>query len=120
MRAAQTLDQMVAFRLLQGVFGAPLVPMSQAILLDSYPRERHGSAMAIWGVGVMVGPILGPMLGGWLTGILQLALGLHINVPIGIAVVAGLIVALTESEPADMRFDWMGFITLSLAVGRCR
>ena len=55
---AQTLGQMVIFRLLQGVFGAALVPMSQAILLDSYPREKHGSAMAIWGVGVMVGPIL--------------------------------------------------------------
>ena len=61
--AAQTLGQMVVFRLLQGVFGAALVPMSQAILLDSYPREKHGSAMAIWGVGVMVGLILGPMLG---------------------------------------------------------
>ncbi|MCC2109091.1 MAG: MFS transporter, partial [Hyphomicrobiales bacterium] len=57
--AAQTLGQMVIFRLLQGVFGAALVPMSQAILLDSYPREKHGSAMALWGVGVMVGPILG-------------------------------------------------------------
>ncbi len=115
--AAQTLDQMVAFRLLQGVFGAPLVPMSQAILLDSYPREKHGSAMAIWGVGVMVGPILGPMLGGWLTEYYNWRWVFYINVPIGIAVVAGLMVALTESEPEDMRFDWMGFITLSLAVG---
>ena len=115
--AAQTLGQMVVFRLLQGVFGAALVPMSQAILLDSYPREKHGSAMAIWGVGVMVGPILGPMLGGWLTEYYNWRWVFYINVPIGIAVVAGLIVALTESEPADMRFDWMGFITLSLAVG---
>ena len=65
--AAQTLEQMVLFRLLQGVFGASLVPLSQSVLLDTYPREKHGSAMALWGVGVMVGPILGPMLGGWLT-----------------------------------------------------
>src|SRR3546814_8472105 len=64
---AGSIEQMVLFRLLQGVFGAPLVPLSQSVLLDSYPREKHGSAMAMWGVGVMVGPILGPTLGGYLT-----------------------------------------------------
>ena len=65
--AAQNLPEIVVFRLLQGVFGASLVPLSQSVLLDAYPREQHGSAMALWGVGVMVGPILGPSLGGWLT-----------------------------------------------------
>ena len=115
--AAQTLDQMVMFRLLQGVFGAPLVPMSQAILLDSYPKEKHGSAMAMWGVGVMVGPILGPMLGGWLTEYYNWRFVFYINVPIGIAVVFGLIAVLSESRLQQMRFDWMGFTTLSVAVG---
>ncbi len=115
--AAQSLEQIVAFRLLQGVFGAPLVPMSQAILLDSYPREKHGSAMAMWGVGVMVGPILGPMLGGWLTEYYNWRWVFYINVPIGVVVVFGLFAVLTESKLQDMRFDWMGFITLSLAVG---
>lgn len=115
--AAQTLEQMVVFRLLQGVFGASLVPMSQAILLDSYPREKHGSAMAIWGVGVMVGPILGPMLGGWLTEYYNWRWVFYINVPIGIAVVFGLVAVLTESKTQDVRFDWFGFGTLSLAVG---
>ena len=62
-----TLSEIVAARLLQGVFGAALVPLSQAVLLDINPREKHGSAMAIWGMGVMIGPILGPTLGGWLT-----------------------------------------------------
>jgi DHA2 family multidrug resistance protein len=60
--AATSLNQIIVFRLLQGVFGAGLVPLSQAVLLDSYPKEKHGSAMALWGVGVMVGPILGPTL----------------------------------------------------------
>src|SRR6266852_7491474 len=64
---AMTLPEMVLFRLVQGLFGASLVPLSQAVLLDSYPKEKHGSAMAMWGVGVMVGPILGPTLGGYLT-----------------------------------------------------
>ncbi len=115
--AAQTLGQMVVFRLLQGVFGAALVPMSQAILLDSYPREKHGSAMAMWGVGVMVGPILGPMLGGWLTEYYNWRWVFYINVPIGIAVVFGLVAVLSESKLQDTRFDWFGFATLSLAVG---
>ena len=61
---AQSLEQMVLFRLLQGVFGAALVPLSQSTMLDIYPPEQRGSAMAMWGMGVMVGPILGPTLGG--------------------------------------------------------
>ena len=62
--AATSLTEMVIFRLLQGAFGAGLMPLSQAVLLDTYPREKYGPAMAIWGMGVMVGPILGPTLGG--------------------------------------------------------
>ena len=65
--AAQTLDQLVLFRALQGGFGAALVPVSQAIMMDTYPREEQGKAMAMWGVGTMIGPIAGPSLGGWLT-----------------------------------------------------
>ena len=64
---AQDINQMVLFRLLQGVFGAALVPLSQAVLLDINPKEKIGQAMAIWGAGIMIGPILGPVLGGWLT-----------------------------------------------------
>ena len=65
--AAQSLEQLVLFRALQGGFGAALVPVSQAIMMDTYPREEQGKAMAMWGVGTMVGPIAGPSLGGWLT-----------------------------------------------------
>ena len=65
--AAQTLDQMIIFRLLQGAFGAALSPLSQSIMLDLYPPQKRGTVMAIWGMGVMVGPILGPTLGGYLT-----------------------------------------------------
>src|SRR5712672_1989505 len=87
---AATLPEMVLFRLVQGLFGASLVPLSQAVLLDSYPREKHGSAMALWGVGVMVGPILGPTLGGWLTEYYNWRWVFYINVPIGILAWLGL------------------------------
>jgi MFS transporter, DHA2 family, multidrug resistance protein len=114
---AATLEQMVVFRLLQGVFGAPLVPLSQSVLLDSYPRERHGSAMAIWGVGVMVGPILGPTLGGWLTEYYNWRWVFYINVPVGIATFFGLSAYLPETRISKQSFDWFGFLTLGLAIG---
>jgi DHA2 family multidrug resistance protein len=69
--------------MLQGVFGAALVPLSQSVLLDINPREKHGSAMAVWGMGVMIGPILGPTLGGWLTDSYSWRWVFFINVPIG-------------------------------------
>jgi DHA2 family multidrug resistance protein len=114
---AGSLTQMVVFRLAQGVFGAPLVPLSQSVLLDSYPREKHGSAMAMWGVGVMVGPILGPTLGGWLTESYDWRWVFYINLPVGILTFMGLSAFLSESRIQLSRFDWLGFLTLSLAVG---
>jgi len=87
---ANSLEQMVIFRLLQGAFGAGLVPLSQATMLDLYPLEQRGSAMALWGVGVMVGPILGPTLGGYLTDVYDWRWVFFINVPFGLAGIAGL------------------------------
>jgi len=115
--AAQTLTQIVVFRLLQGVFGAALVPLSQAVLLDTYPRERHGSAMALWGVGVMVGPILGPTLGGWLTDSYNWRWVFYINLPFGLLALFGILAFVPETERDRRRFDWFGFATLSIALG---
>src|SRR3546814_11598695 len=88
---ATTLTEMVLFRLMQGAFGAALVPLSQAVLLDTFPRERHGSAMAMWGVGVMVGPILGPTLGGYLTEFYTWRWVFYINLPFGILALIGIL-----------------------------
>ena len=82
---------MVLFRLLQGMFGAALVPLSQATMLDIYPIEQRGQAMAIWGVGVMIGPILGPTLGGYLTEMYNWRCVFYINLPFGILATLGLI-----------------------------
>ncbi|MGH7101979.1 MAG: MFS transporter, partial [Acetobacteraceae bacterium] len=90
--AAQSLGQIVLFRLFQGMFGAALVPLSQSIMLDIYPVERRGEAMAIWGMGVMVGPIMGPTLGGYLTEFYSWRWVFYVNVPFGIAAMLGLMV----------------------------
>ncbi|HYB55035.1 MAG TPA: DHA2 family efflux MFS transporter permease subunit, partial [Alphaproteobacteria bacterium] len=115
--AAITLPQMVTFRLLQGVFGAALVPLSQATLLDGYPREKHGYAMAIWGIGIMAGPILGPTLGGWLTENYNWRWVFYINVPVGLLAFLGVLAFLHETRKNTSRsFDWLGFALLSLGV----
>ena len=115
---ATSLPQIVIYRLLQGVFGASLVPLSQAVLLDIYPREQQGSAMALWGVGVMVGPILGPTLGGWLTEHYDWRWVFYINLPIGILTFLGLWTFLSETpRNALAKLDWMGFGMLSLGIG---
>ena len=90
---------MVLFRLLQGMFGAALVPLSQSTMLDIYPVEKRGQAMAIWGVGVMVGPILGPTLGGYLTEMYNWRFVFYINLPFGILATLGLIFFMPRAEP---------------------
>ena len=95
---AQNIEQMVVFRLLQGMFGAALVPLSQAVMLDTYSAQERGSAMAIWGIGVMLGPIMGPTLGAWLTDNYSWHWVFLINLPIGIVTVLGLMVFMQETE----------------------
>ena len=114
---AGSLWQIVAARLLQGVFGAALVPLSQAVLLDINPKEKIGQAMALWGAGIMIGPILGPMLGGWLTEQYDWRWVFYINLPVGIMALYGIARYLPETRPAAVRLDRFGFITLSLGVG---
>lgn len=114
---AASLQQMVLFRLLQGLFGAGLVPLSQAVLLDTYPQERHGSAMAMWGMGVMVGPILGPTLGGYLTEVINWRWVFYINLPIGILSLLGIIFFVPETSQNKRRFDLFGFALLGISIG---
>jgi DHA2 family multidrug resistance protein len=116
--AATSLEEMVLFRLVQGGFGAALVPLSQSVLLDTYPREQHGSAMAVWGVGIMVGPILGPTLGGYLTETYDWRWVFYINLPFGILALLGILAFVPETpRQPDRGFDIFGFALLSLAIG---
>ncbi len=115
---ATDLVEMVLFRSVQGAFGAALVPLSQVVLLREFPREQHGRVMALWGMGVMVGPVIGPTLGGWLTDALSWRWAFYINAPIGLIAWLGLLAAMPKSAPdAGRPFDRTGFVLLSLAIG---
>src|SRR5579862_2243164 len=107
---AQSLTQLVLFRILQGACGAALVPLSQSVLLTIYPRERQGFAMALFGFGVMVGPVLGPVLGGWLTQNYSWRYVFYINLPIGVLDLLAMTLFLPNPKPQGApRLDWLGF-----------
>jgi MFS transporter, DHA2 family, multidrug resistance protein len=115
---AQDINQMVLFRLLQGVFGAALVPLSQAVMLDSYTLQERAKAMSIWGMGVMMGPIMGPSLGAWLTETYSWHWVFFVNLPFGIVTVLGLMIFMEETKKNhELRFDWFGFAALAIGIG---
>ncbi|HET6632653.1 MAG TPA: DHA2 family efflux MFS transporter permease subunit [Rhodanobacteraceae bacterium] len=111
-----SITQMVVFRVLQGLFGASLSPISQSSLLDSFPREKHGAAMAMWGMGIMVGPILGPPLGGWLTENYSWHWVFLINVPLGLLALIGVMASMPQDPHHKSRFDWRGFAFLTVGI----
>ncbi len=116
--SATSLSQLVAYRVLQGICGAALVPLSQSTLLQINPPERHGQAIAIWGIGVMLGPIFGPMLGGWLTENYSWRWIFYINLPVGVIASLGIFIFIRDNRHTHREaFDLFGFASLSLAIG---
>ncbi|HVV40474.1 MAG TPA: MDR family MFS transporter [Nitrobacter sp.] len=115
---SQDITQMVLFRLLQGVFGAALVPLSQAVMLDSYALHERAKAMSIWGMGVMMGPIMGPSLGAWLTETYSWHWVFFVNLPFGFITVIGLVIFMDETKlNTELEFDWFGFTALAVGIG---
>src|SRR5579883_3531798 len=121
--AAQSLAEIVIFRLVQGAAGAAMIPSSQAILMETFPPEEQQLAMALWGVGLMVAPIAGPTLGGWITDNWSWRWNFYINVPIG--ALAFVMVSAFVHDPAFMRerrarggrVDYLGIVLLGLSLG---
>ena len=114
------LGMLVFFRVLQGAGGGALMPMSQAILMETFPPEEQATAMSVWGTGMMVGPVLGPIVGGWITDNYSWRWIFYINVPIGI--VAFLMVMIFVADPGYLRrevkrIDWWGLGYLALGIG---
>lgn len=116
---AANLEEMVAFRVLQGAFGAPIIPLAQATILDNYPINKLGVGMGLFGLGAMLGPIVGPTLGAWLTDMLDWRWVFFINLPLGALALAGIRLSMPDRKDSGRggRFDLTGFAYLSVAVG---
>jgi DHA2 family multidrug resistance protein len=116
--AATSLPQIVLFRALQGMFGAAMIPLSQAVLLNINPPERHPQAMSMWAMGTILGPIFGPVLGGYLTDTLSWRWCFYINLPVGIVATLGVWIFMARRDETRRRaFDFLSFGTLAVALG---
>jgi MFS transporter, DHA2 family, multidrug resistance protein len=113
---AQSLEQMVGFRMLQGAFGAFLAPLGQAILLDQYPKSMQGKAMSWWGMGVMIGPVMGPVVGGWLTDSYDWRWVFYINLPFGLIATIAALAFIPDTVRVKRRFDLFGYAALAVGV----
>ena len=115
---AGTLEAVVAWRFLQGLAGASLIPLSQAIAVDAYPREQYGRALGLWGIGGMIGPVLAPSLGGYITDAYGWSGVFYLNLPLGILTVLGAVAFVPrESTDPSRRLDWFGLLALLAGVG---
>jgi len=118
--SAWSLNSLVFFRVIQGLAGGGLVPISQSILLESFPREKHGLAMAIFGMGAMLGPIVGPLLGGWITDTMSWRWIFYINIPIGIFAIIMNVLVIQDPpymQRQKMKIDYWGLFFLSVGLG---
>ena len=116
--AANSLEVEVMARIVQGLGGAFLIPLSHAIILDTYPPEEQGKAMALWGMAAVMGSFVGPTVGGYVTEYLSWRYIFYINIPVGLVALAGVAIFLPETKrDPDRRLDWFGFLSLSLGIG---
>ena len=114
---ASSLTELVIFRILQGAFGAPLVPLSQAIILGVFPRQMHSMATAIWGMGVVFGPVIGPTVGGYISEAQDWRWVFYIIAPLSfVALLGAWLYIRDDRHNRNSRLDWIGFITLSIAI----
>ena len=110
-----SLEEIILWRGLQGMFSAPIVPISQALILDLYPRERHSFAIALWGTGVMIAPALGPVIGGFVTEEYSWRWVFYLSLPLAILGILGTYIFIREvPRNLERRFDWLGFICLAV------
>jgi DHA2 family multidrug resistance protein len=114
---ATSLESLIVFRVAQGVFGAPIMPVGQAILLASFPLRLHATVMVMWGVGAVCGPVFGPIFGSIIAEIYDWRTAFFMLVPAGLLAIGFALISLPRENPAPIaRFDWTGFIALSLAI----
>lgn len=113
---ATSLTEIVVFRVFQGIAGAFIVPLAQSTMFDINPPEKHGRAMALFGMGVMIGPILGPVIGGWLTDNYNWRWVFLINLPVGILAAVLMLTNLPDTQRVRRRFDLFGFALIAMGL----
>ncbi len=115
---ATTLEALIAYRVAQGILGAPITPVSQAIILNIFPRHQHGLATAVWGMGVVVGPIIGPTLGGFVAEAYNWRWVFFMVLPVCLISILGIWIFIVERDrDRNIRMDWIGFLALAVAIG---
>jgi DHA2 family multidrug resistance protein len=118
--ASWSLRSLIFFRIIQGLSGGSLQPISQSILLETFPRHQHGTAMAIFGIGIMIGPVIGPLLGGWITDNWSWHWVFFVNIPIGIVAILMSMAFIVDPHYAGaqkFRIDYWGLAFLTLGIG---
>ena len=114
---ADSLMEIIFFRIFQGAFGAAVIPLSQSVLMQVYPKEEQGRAMALFSIGVMVGPVLGPVLGGILTEHLNWRWVFYINLPVGAVCLLLVFINIQISNRGKTSIDWLLILTMALGIG---
>jgi len=115
--AAQSLEQLVLFRILQGMAGATMAPLAQSTIMSMFTREQRGSGMAIWGLGMMVAPVMGPTVGGYITEALNWRWIFYVNIPVGLFALLLASAFVPEVAGKRARTDWKGLVLMIIAVG---
>ncbi|WP_119420636.1 DHA2 family efflux MFS transporter permease subunit [Desertibaculum subflavum] len=114
---ADSLEALIFWRVVQGAVGAPVIPLSQTVLLGTFPKRLHGTVTSIFGMGVVIGPVIGPALGGYLSEVYSWRAAFFMIVPVGVIALVGLVAILPRDHPSGRaRLDWTGFLTLSAAI----
>jgi MFS transporter, DHA2 family, multidrug resistance protein len=115
--AADSLETLVLWRIMQGATGAPVTPLSQTILFDVFPRRHHRMITSVYGMTVVIGPVIGPALGGYISDLYSWRWAFYGLVPVGLISCVGLRLSMRPDPPqSDVRLDWIGFLSLSVAI----
>ena len=111
------LSAMIIFRILQGIFGAALIPLSQAILRDTFPLEEQGKAMAIWGIGILTAPVLGPALGGFIVENFNWRFIFYMNLPFCFLGIFLILLVIQDTQRKPQKIDWLGMGLMAIGIG---
>ncbi|MBE9560568.1 MAG: DHA2 family efflux MFS transporter permease subunit, partial [Proteobacteria bacterium] len=114
---ADSLDSMIVYRIVQGMMGASIIPLTQSLMVRYFPKDKKDLAMAIWGIGIMMGPVVGPTLGGYITTYSDWRWIFYVNVPVGLCALALIWWLIEQTERSVAKVDWTMIAFMALGIG---